>query len=109
MQAVDEAAAGGVEVDGGRAIEAEGVGDEARRGRGHHVGRDGRHEDEIEVLGLEVGVLEPPCRRPAGQHARRLVAGRDASLLDAGPLDDPLVVGVASLANSSSVIRRSGK
>ena len=86
-----EAAARSSQVEAARVLGAEVVADAARRRRERLVTGHRRADHQVQVLGRHVGVLEGLPRRVDRQGAGHVRRGRDAPLLDAGPLDDPLV------------------
>ena len=96
-QAVDRARARGEHVHRAGAPATEPVLDDVAGGREDHV-RAGRADgDEFHVFRQEVRALERLLRRADGEVRRRLVLVGDAALADAGPLDDPRVVGLDHL------------
>src|SRR6476646_1941114 len=91
---VDEACATGREVVGGGVRHAERVGEERRRGRKRHIGRDRRNDEQVDRRRLDLRHLE---RAPAGGKrdvGEGLVLARDPALADARTLADPFVVRV---------------
>ena len=106
---VDESGAAGGEVVGGRVGHAERVGKQRARRRERHVGRHGRDDEQVDRRRVGAGHLErAPCRGQADV-GQRLVVGGDPPLADAGALDDPFVVRVDELLESSSFVStRSG-
>ncbi|MNX93093.1 hypothetical protein D3C86_1252670 [compost metagenome] len=91
---VDEAAAGGLHVEGGGGGGADGVLDQGGRGGHGHVRGRGRDDDEIQLGGLDPGVLERLLGGGDGHVAHGVLGRRDAALTDARAFTDPGVVGV---------------
>src|SRR5690606_17841921 len=92
-QAVDEAGARGVEVEGaGRG--AERGGHLGGRGRHRVVGRRRGDQHGVELVGPGAGPVERGPAGGDGQVPGRLAGAGPAALSDAGALDDPLVGGV---------------
>ena len=89
-EAVDEARAGGVEVEGA-ALHADPVLHAGRRARDDAVGRGGGEHEVVDLLGGPPGLGQRGHGRLDGQ-ARGGAA--DVALADAGALDDPGVAGV---------------
>ena len=56
-------------------------------------GRRGRADDEVDVGGLQAGIVERGLSRLEAEHRGGLVLGRDVALLDARALHDPFVRG----------------
>ena len=97
LHCVDEARAGGGDVEGDRPGGAEVLLDVAGGGGSEGVGGDGGDDDEVEFGGGEAGVLEGP-RGGLGRHVGgEFPLGGDAAFLDAGAGGDPLVGGVDQL------------
>ena len=89
-QAVDEARAGGVEVEGPAGGSERGL--DGRRGPGHQgVGGGGGQQQDVDVRGLEARPLQGLSPGFGGQAGGRAA---DPALADAGPLGDPFVAGV---------------
>src|SRR5262249_30916879 len=59
-----------------------------------HVRGGGPYDDEVDVLGHEVGALERLVGRPDGEIGRGLALVDDPPLADAAALNDPLVAGL---------------
>ena len=57
FQAVDEARAGGLQVEGGGAVRADLSLHQAGGGGKGHVRRDGGHDDQVDLLGGDAGAL----------------------------------------------------
>ena len=65
------------------------------RGRGHPVvGREGRDQDQVDLVGVDPGDGDRPAAGDGGHRGGRFVGGGDVPLLDPGPGDDPFVGGV---------------
>src|SRR4051812_4952463 len=94
VERVDEAGAGGVDVDGARALGPELKRDVRRDARRHAVGRDRRDDDLVDLVRRAAGVLERLRARAGRKVRQRLAGGEDAALADAGAADDPLVARV---------------
>ena len=99
-QAVDEARAGGVHVEGDGVLEAQAAAQQARHRRHHRVRRDGGEHHEVDLARFEAPLGEA-ARVPAQRLARRLLGQVGVRLahghvpaLDAGARPDPLVVRV---------------
>ena len=88
---VDEARADRLQIERRAMVDAE-PGLHGHRGRGKGlVGRRGRQHDQIDRLGVDLGMGERGARGMQAQ-VRGQFAGRgDAALVDAGALHDPLV------------------
>src|SRR5207248_3834722 len=90
-QRVEEAGAHGVHV------ESDAVVDPERRldlgcGRWKSlVGRRGRKHDDVDVAGVDAGMIERAARGLGSEAARRLPVRRDVAVADTGALDDPLI------------------
>src|SRR5262249_34533953 len=81
----------------GRILRTQLVG-EKRRGRGeHHVRRDGRDDQQIDVRAVATGLLERLPRRRQRQIRKRLRFASYPAFADARALHDPLVRGVDHL------------
>ena len=89
--AVHEARAGGHHVERERLRVADRLLDQGRGRRHPVVGREGREDDHVDVVGLEARGVDRPQAGHGAHRRRRLVRGRDAPLADPGPADDPLV------------------
>src|SRR5262249_53861673 len=63
-------------------------------GRERIVGRRGGEHDEVDRLGIDLGVGERRLRRVGGQIGGQFARRSDAALVDAGALYDPIVGGV---------------
>src|SRR5262245_20734590 len=96
-EAVDGSRARGQHVDRAGAPAAETMLQDVGGGGEEHVGRGRAHDDEVDVLGHEVRVLERLLRRPEREIGGGLALVDDVALADARPLHDPLVVGVHHL------------
>src|SRR5450756_313754 len=96
-EAVDEAGAAGLHVEGAGLGGADLVGDDRRRGRHDVVGRDRGDDDQVELARDERPRLETTAGGDLAEVARRLVHSRDAALADAGAREDPLVRRVEEL------------
>src|SRR4051794_16786093 len=94
VERVDEAGAGGVDVDGARALGPELKRDVRRDARRHAVGRDRRDDDLVDLVRRAAGVLARLRARTGRKVRQRLAGGEDAALADAGAADDPLVARV---------------
>ena len=94
---VDESRAAREQVVGRRLRHPERIREDGRGGREHHVRRHRRADEEIDVRGIDAGVLE--SRRAAGiaMSVSASSCGGDPPLADAGPLANPLVGGVHDL------------
>src|SRR5690606_15773992 len=96
-KAVDEAGAHRLQVEGGTTGQAE------RRLHGHRgggkcvVGGRRRKHDEIDVPGIDLGILEGGPGGNDREIRGGLAVGGDAPLADPGTLDDPLVARVDHL------------
>ena len=97
VEAVEEAGAGGVEVDRRGALGADDAGDLGREARRDAVGREGRDDDVVDLGAGAPGVVEREQAGARRQVGERLVALEVAALADAGAAHDPLVVGVQAL------------
>ena len=97
LQGEDEAAAGCFDVVPPGVDRADLLLDDAGGRREGHVGRDGRHEDEVHVLDGQSGVGQ------GGVGGQRTVVRRgrarfhQAPFANTGPFDDPIVVGLDHL------------
>src|SRR5450830_2129599 len=96
-EAVDEAGAAGLHVEGAGLGGADLVGDDRRRGRRDVVGRDRGDDDQVELGRVERPRVEAAAGGDLAEVARRLVHSRDAALADAGAREDPLVRRVEEL------------
>ena len=91
----EEARAGGRNVVGESVLASGLVGDEVARRGEEHVGRDGGADDDVDLHGIDAGLVQQVHHGP-GAH----VGGADALALedmartDTGMGDDPLVVGI---------------
>ena len=91
---VHEAGASGREVVGGRIGRTEPVGEDRARRRERHVGRDGRDDQQVDVLPLDTGLRERIDARRQRDVGQRLILVGHMALADARALADPLVGGV---------------
>ena len=86
----EEARAGGADIEGAGAGRAERLGDQ-RRGVGHDlVGRAGRDQHEVDVGGIDAGLLEGGCGRGGRVRLQPFVRCGDVALADAGAALDPI-------------------
>ena len=93
-EGVEEAGAGGLEIEGGGAAGADLMLDVAGGGGEDGVGRAGGDDDEIDVLGGDAA-FPHGLEGGLGAHVGgEFVGGGDAPLFDAGAGGDPLVGGV---------------
>ena len=94
LEGVEEAGAGGGEIEAPGAGGAELVLHEAGGGGEEHVGGDGGDDDGVEFAGVDAAAL---ARQILGGFGGEIAGGDagvdDVTLADAGALDDPLVVG----------------
>src|SRR5207244_12543413 len=93
-QAVEGRGARGQHVDRAHPPAAEPVLDDVAGAREEHVRGGGPHDDEVDVLGHEVGALERLVGGPDGEIGRGLALVDDPPLADAAALNDPLVAGL---------------
>ena len=93
-EAVDEARAHRLQVEGGAMRDAEPGLDRDRAGRKRVVRGGGGEHDEIDRLRLDPGGGKRGLRRLEPHVGGDLAGRRDVALADAGALDDPLVAGV---------------
>ena len=97
-QRVDEARAGGIDVERRAAVGAEAVLQQAGGGREDQVRRGGAEHDQVELGRLRRRRLPARATRGVvGQVAGGLAFGGDVALADAGARGDPLVAGVDEL------------
>src|SRR3954468_2906399 len=97
VERVDEAGAGGVDVDGARALGPERERDVRGDARRHAVGRDRRDDDLVYLVRRAAGVVERGGAGAGRKLGERLVGGDDVALADAGAAHDPLVGRVEAL------------
>ena len=89
---VDKARAHGLHIEGRRAMgDAQLALQDGRRGRKHHVGRGGGHDDEVDVLWAHTSGLHRSAGGLFGQVAAHHAVVNEVPCPDAGALDDPLV------------------
>ena len=81
---VEEAGAGGLQVEAGGARRAELGRDEHRGGRQRVVGRAGGHDHEVEVARVQARHRQRVARGMDRERGRGLVVRGDPSLVDAG-------------------------
>ncbi len=93
-QRVEETRAGRVDVEGGAAVGAQAVLQQARGAGEDDVGRGRAEHDQVDVGGDDAGGLHRAQRRLEGEVAGGLARQRDMALADAGARADPLVAGV---------------
>ena len=62
------------------------------------VRRGRRHDDQVDLGGVDAGIGDRGLGRLEADDRGRLVIGSDVALADAGALDDPLVAGVDLLS-----------
>ena len=98
-QPAQPAAAGGAHVDGAGAMGAEAEGDLRRGVGGHLVLAEARHQDQIDLGGVDVSVFQRLAARTDRQIGDALARRDPAALADPGALDDPLVVDADSFAD----------
>src|SRR5690349_7152280 len=96
-EAVAEPGAGGRDVEGGRLVGAELVGDRGGDGWGLQHVRHRRDDHAVDLRRLDAGPLHGLAGRGHRHHLDALVGPGEAPLLDAGALLDPLVAGVDGL------------
>jgi hypothetical protein len=97
LQGIQEAGAGGGNVETDRIQGTELLLHKAGRGGEEHVRRDGGDDDELDLLRSDpCGVHGAACRL-GGQITGGLIGGCDTAFLDAGARGDPLVGGIDDL------------
>ncbi len=90
-QRVEEAAAGGVDVEGGRGdLAAEPAGDAGGGGRAEAVGRDRGDDDQRDLVRAQSGVLERLLGGLVGEVRGGLLGRGAVPGVDAGLAQDPL-------------------
>ena len=94
VEPVDEAAAGGDEIEAPGLRRAEIVLHEAGRGGEQHVRRDGADEDRVQFAGVDAALAERGFGGAGGEIGSGDVRRGDVALGDAGAVDDPFVVGL---------------
>jgi len=93
LQCVDKAGAGGGEVEAPGAGCADLFLHEAGSGGEEHIRRDGGDEDGLDLGGVNAAAAQAVARGLGGEVAGGYALVHDVALMDAGALDDPLVVG----------------
>jgi hypothetical protein len=94
---VDEAGAHGLNVEGCTAFHAQARLQSRGRCRKGFVGRGRGHDDQVEIVGVDLGVMQRVAcglQREVGCH---LALGDDVALLDSGAFANPFVAGVDAL------------
>ena len=95
VERVNETAARRDEVESRRVLRANRARDATRDRWARHLHRDGCHDDEIEIFSLDAGIFDRALECALRERRATLRAEiKDASLLDAGALRDPLVARV---------------
>ena len=54
--------------------------------------RDGGHKDQIDLFGIDLSAAQAIDGGQIGQVARGLIVACESSLVNTGPLDDPLAI-----------------
>ena len=91
FESVDEARAGGFEIERSRATRADFMLDEASRGRKRHVGRDGSDDDEIDLFSGDAGLFHGFQGGFRGDVGGEFVFGGQPAFFDAGAAGYPFI------------------
>src|SRR5690606_27539496 len=91
---VQEARAGGIDVERAASGDPQPFLQQAGRGREHQVRRGGADDDQVELVGTGAGRLERTRGRVVREVHGGFAFGGDMALTDAGARGDPLVAGV---------------
>ena len=97
IEGVDEAGAGGRDIEAGGIDEAELRLDKAGGGGHRGIRRDGGDDEEVDLLGVHASVFERSLSRLGRHVGTGFISGGDMAFTDARAGGDPFVIGVDNL------------